>query len=137
MKKRFSLDIRSLDLIFHFIDRFVTGSGIQEYIHFQINLVIEELFTNMIKYNQKSSGEVEINLDVKDNKLIISLTDFDSPPFDMTKVKPYDTGQKIDQRPIGKVGLHLIKEMMDQIDYQYQNNNNIITLIKHMEKSRV
>jgi anti-sigma regulatory factor (Ser/Thr protein kinase) len=137
MKKRFSLHIQSLDLIFHFIDTFVTRSDIKKDIHFQINLVIEELFTNMIKYNQKSGGEVEINLDIKDKKLIISLTDFDAPPFDMTKVKPYDTRQKIEKRPIGKVGLHLIKEMMDQIDYQYQNNNNIITLIKHMEKSRV
>lgn len=137
IQKRFALDINALDAIFSFIAEFVNASDINEGVHFQINLVIEELFTNMIKYNQKKSEEVEIYLGLKDNNLIISLIDFNVPPFDITKVEKYDNRQAVGERPIGKVGIHLIRQMMDKVDYRYQDNNNIITLTKHMEKSRV
>ena len=102
-----------------------------------LDLGIEELFTNMVKYNQKQEGEVEIDLEVRDKDLIVSITDFDVPPFDITKSKEYDTKMDLKKRPIGKLGIHLIKIMMDKIDYRYENNNNIITLTKHMGKLHV
>jgi len=137
MKKKFALDINSLQDVFKFIDSFDAKYHLGAATRYAVDLAIEELFTNMIKYNQKKSGEVEICLDLKENNLIISLTDFDVEPFDITKVKEYNSKQKIEKRPIGKVGIHLIRKMMDKVDYRHQDNNNIITLIKHMEKSRV
>ena len=134
IQKKFALDINALDAIFSFTAEFVDALDIEEGIHFQINLAIEELFTNMIKYNQKKNGEVEIYLGLKNNNLIISLIDFNVPPFDITKVEEYDSRQAVGERPIGKVGIHLIRQMMDKVDYRYQDKNNIITLTKHMEK---
>jgi anti-sigma regulatory factor (Ser/Thr protein kinase) len=137
MKKRFALDIKALKDIFEFIDAFDTKNHLNTATRYAIDLAIEELFTNMIKYNQKKSGEVEISLSLKEQNLIISLTDFNVQPFDITKVKEYDSRQTVEERPIGKVGIHLIRKMMDKVDYRYQDNNNIITLIKHLERSRV
>ena len=134
MRKRFTLDMDSLDGIFRFIGEFVHTSNIDEGVYFQIKLAVEELVTNMIKYNQKQGGETEIYLGIEENNLVISLTDFDVPFFDITKVKEYDTGQVIEERPIGKVGIHLIRKMMDTFEYHYQDNNSIIILKKHIKK---
>jgi serine/threonine-protein kinase RsbW len=134
MKKKFALDIKALKDIFKFVDSFEARYDLDTATRYTIDLTLEELFTNMIKYNQKKSGEVEIALNVKEKNLIISLTDFNVAPFDITKVKEYNSRQTVEKRPIGKVGIHLIRKMMDKVDYRYQDNNNIITLIKHLEK---
>ena len=120
--------------IFEFVDSFEARYDLDTATRYTIDLTLEELFTNMIKYNQKKSGEVEIALNVKEKNLIISLTDFNVAPFDITKVKEYNSRQTVEKRPIGKVGIHLIRKMMDKVDYRYQDNNNIITMIKHLEK---
>jgi anti-sigma regulatory factor (Ser/Thr protein kinase) len=137
MKKRFALDINALQDIFKFIDFFDAEYHLDASTRYTIDLAIEELFTNMVKYDQKKSGEVEIDLSFKNHDLIISLTDFNVSRFDINKVKAYDNRQNIEERPIGKLGIHLIRQMMDKVDYSYKDNNNIITLIKHMERSRV
>ena len=134
MKKKFALDIKVLKDIFEFVDSFEARYDLDTATRYTIDLTLEELFTNMIKYNQKKSGEVEIALNVKEKNLIISLTDFNVAPFDITKVKEYNSRQTVEKRPIGKVGIHLIRKMMDKVDYRYQDNNNIITMIKHLEK---
>lgn len=131
MKKTFQLNLLSLDNLFEFIASFAGSNGIDEDLHFQIDLMVEELFSNMVKYGHKNGGMVEVNMEMIKNDLIIILTNFNVQPFDPRKSEPYDISQKLEDRPIGKLGLHFVNQYADQIEYQYEGNNNIITLIKH------
>lgn len=56
MEKKFKREIKSLDKIAHFISEFITKNRIDESLSFPINLVIEELFTNMVKYSTESTS---------------------------------------------------------------------------------
>ncbi len=131
MKKKFRLNIQSLDKLFEFIAAFVDSAGLNKDIHFQIDLVVEELFSNMVKYDHKNNGRIELELKMQQNDLVIVLTDFDVRPFDPTKSERYDISQNLKDRPIGKLGIHLVNQIVDQIEYQYHNNNSIIKLTKH------
>ena len=138
MKKKFRLNIQSLDKLFDFIAAFIDSSGLDKSIGFQIDLVVEELFSNMVKYDHKSNdGRVELELKMQQNDLIIVLTDFNVRPFDPTKSERYDTSQNLEDRPIGKLGIHLVNQITDQIEYRYENNNNIIKLTKHTGSTNV
>lgn len=134
MQKKFKRDLSSLDEIFDFIHQFVAGHGIDGSIIFTINLVVEELFTNMVKYNQNNRNDILLQLEADSKALTISLTDFDVPPFDITKTEEVNVGQHLEQRRVGGLGIHLVKQMMDHIHYEYHNGTSKITLIKDLER---
>ncbi len=134
MDKKFKRDLSSLDEIFKFINEFSAKTGVDESVVFTINLVVEELFTNMVKYTYENSNEILLQLKKDADDLIIHLTDFDVDPFDITKTAEVDTKQSLEERRVGGLGIHLVKQMMDKIEYEYKDRQSKIILIKHLEK---
>ena len=134
MDKKFKRDLSSLDDIFKFIDEFSAKTGVDESVVFTINLVVEELFTNMVKYTSENINEILLELKKNADDLIIHLTDFDVDPFDITKTAEVDTKQSLEERRVGGLGIHLVKQMIDKIEYEYKDRQSKIILIKHLEK---
>ena len=60
---------------------------------------------------------------------MVTITD-DGIPFDPFSVKTPDTDLSIDEREIGGLGIHLVRNMMDKVSYQRKDNKNIVNLIK-------
>jgi len=133
MDKKFKRDLNSLDGIFKFINEFSAKTGVDESVVFTINLVVEELFTNIVKYTSESTDEILLELRKNENKLIIYLTEFDVEPFDITKTAEVDTQQSLEERRVGGLGIHLVKQMMDKIEYEYKDRQSKIILTKHLE----
>jgi len=121
MDKKFKKDLNSLDGIFKFINEFSAKTGVDESVVFTINLVIEELFTNMVKYTYENSNEILLQLKKNADDLIIHLSDFDVDPFDITKTAEVDTKQSLEERRVGGLGIHLVKQMIDKIEYEYKD----------------
>ncbi|MCH8872697.1 ATP-binding protein [candidate division KSB1 bacterium] len=134
MDKKFKRDLKSLDEIFKFINEFSAKTGVDESVVFTINLVVEELFTNIVKYTSENSNEILLQLKKNEDDLIIHLTDFDVDPFDITKTAEVDTKQSLEERRVGGLGIHLVKQMIDKIEYEYKDRQSKIILIKHLEK---
>lgn len=134
MTKAFKKVIHSLDGIFEFTNDFIEKNKIDDGVAYVINLAIEEIFTNMVKYNTENSHDVVINLNKSGTDLIISLEDFDVEPFDVTHPKQVSLDQSLKERKVGGLGLHLVSKMMDDITYEYQNRTSKVTLMKHLEK---
>jgi anti-sigma regulatory factor (Ser/Thr protein kinase) len=133
MQKRFKRDINSLNSIFKFIEAFAEQHNFDQGILFALNLVVEELFTNVVKYNAENQNAVLIELEKKNNDITIALTDFDVEPFDITKRPELNLDQHLGKRKVGGLGIHLVKKMVDRIDYEYKNRRSKIILTKHLE----
>jgi anti-anti-sigma factor len=84
-----------------------------------VDLALEELFTNMVKYAKTSDAEVRIDISKVPNGVEVTLTDYGVDFFDVTKSADVDTSLPIEQRAPGGLGLHLIRKMVDFIEYQY------------------
>lgn len=134
MRQTFKRDIRALDEIFAFVKKFIAKHQIDDSLAFVINLVIEELFTNLVKYNAGSPHDILIGLEKKKRGLIMTVTDFDVEPFDVTKTEEVDVGKALQERKVGGLGLHLVKQMVDEVHYEHKNGNSIITVIKKLER---
>ncbi|UCE18697.1 MAG: ATP-binding protein [Gemmatimonadota bacterium] len=133
MEKKFRRDMSSLDNVFAFLNEFKKKSKLAHSVASNIDLIVEELFTNMIKYSSESPNDILIHIQRSDNKLILILNDFDVEPFDITKVDEVDTNQCIEERKVGGLGIHLVKCIADEIDYEYCDRTSKITIIKNLE----
>ena len=137
MQKDFNRSISQLDNLFKFITQFTEKFQLGLSKKNTINLAVEEIFTNMVKYNPESSARINLKLDYDDNKISVCLTDSESQPFDLTKARVYDLEQPVNQRPVGKLGLHLVNQMMDTVDYSYNNGTAVITMVKYLGEGNV
>ena len=97
------------------------------------SLTIEELVTNCIKYGYSDEDEhtVEIVFSVVDGMLTIDVTD-DGNPFNPLEAPGPDLSIAPEKRPIGGLGLHLLRELSDEQRYERRDGTNRLTLTKRM-----
>ena len=84
-----------------------------------VDLAIEELFTNMVKYGTGSNADVRIEITDVARGVEVTLTDYDVEPFDVTATPDVNVELPIDQRRPGGLGLHLVRKLMDSVEYEY------------------
>jgi anti-sigma regulatory factor (Ser/Thr protein kinase) len=84
-----------------------------------VDLALEELFTNMVKYSTTTTAPVQVEIVPIAEGVEVTLIDRDVEPFDVTKAPDVDVSLPIDQRDPGGLGLHLIRRMLDSIEYEY------------------
>lgn len=98
---------------------------------FAANLAIEELVTNIVKYGYDDSAahEIVIALSVLNNELRIEISDdgHEFNPFDQPEP---DTTLPAEERPIGGLGIHFVRNMLDDCAYCRTDGKNIVTLSK-------
>jgi anti-sigma regulatory factor (Ser/Thr protein kinase) len=133
MEKNFKREINALDEIFEWITAFVTAQQIDPAAAYAVNLAVEELFTNMVKYGAGNASDVSIALDRNGKDLVVTMIDSGGESFDVTQSAEVDVTKGLEDREPGGLGLHLVKKMVDRLDYEYVNQQNKITLIKHLE----
>ena len=117
MEKFFRRDIQSLDSIFDFLGSCISFHNLDEALAFTLRFAVEEIFTNMVKYNPLGPDEILIALNVNAANLIVQLVDSEATPFDITKKEDVDFGLRLEERKPGGLGIHLVKNMVDKVDY--------------------
>lgn len=137
MKKQFDRDISALGTVFEYTGDFASANSLSESVVFAMNLAIEELFTNIVKYSAKNSNQVGIDLAIEDNELTIQIMDFDVEEFDVTNGNEVDVNLPIEQRRPGGIGLYLVRNIVDKITYEYKDRMACITLVKRLEEQDV
>jgi len=88
-----------------------------------VDLAIEELFTNAVKYSVTSRAEPEITLRSIPGGVEVTLIDHDVDLFDVTRAPEVDIDAPIERREPGGLGLHLVRRMADSLDYHYDHGN--------------
>lgn len=127
-------EIESLALIVKLIDDFVKLYELDEQTGYLLNLTAEELFTNMVKYSSEGTGDINIILSFEKNKVMMKFKDHGVDEFDVTKARQPDFDASLEDKRIGGLGIHLVKEMMDKVEYEYKDRTSIITVFKKVEK---
>ena len=96
-----------------------------------INLVIEEAVSNIIFYafNDNDKHEIRISISLENSRLTIKITD-DGIPFNPLAQEQPDINLPAEERPVGGLGIFLISQIMDEMHYTRQKNQNILTLNK-------
>ena len=98
-----------------------------------MNVALDELLTNTFWYafSGREGGEVTVDVELCADRLCVTLTDDGKPfdPFGLAAPLP-DTAASVEERPIGGLGIHLVRRMMDEVGYQRRTGRNVVTLAK-------
>ena len=133
MTRTFRRELSSLDDVFMFLKDFSERHELDESVSYVLNLAVEELFTNMVKYAPHGDPEIPVSLDLKPGRVILRLVDEGVEPFDVTQVKGRDLDRPTMERRPGGLGLHLVRQMVDEIDYHFKDGCSTISIVKLLE----
>lgn len=133
MEKKFRKDFSSLESIDAFVRSYAVAHPLDEETVFAVNFVIEELFTNMVKYQPAGSSDISIELSGDPRTLTIRMVDYGVEYFDPTAAPPVDTTKPLSERRPGGLGVHLVRQYVDEFSYQYVGNDSVITLTKKLK----
>ncbi len=128
-------NVSELEKVNIFVEKIADEWKIPEKFVFNINLVLEEIITNIIFYAFDDNSDHKILIEAKllSNDLEILIED-DGKAFNLLEAPaPTDLNAGIEDRNIGGLGIHFIKSLMGNIDYKRENNKNKTYLRKKLE----
>lgn len=137
MKKGFRRHINALEEIFADLDEFLSQKRLDDSITFVLKLVVEELFTNLIRHNVGGLDQVTLDISFESGKLKIVLEDFEVEPFDVASIQPADISSPLEARKIGGLGIHLVRNYVDDLVYEYLDGTLRITAVMDLEEHDV
>jgi serine/threonine-protein kinase RsbW len=125
---RISAELDNLALIRHFVEERATALGAASSAIQDLLLAVNEATTNIMMHGyQGQPGVIEIEIRRRGNSLIIRLRD-EAPPFDPIIVPPPDLSLPLEKRPLGGLGVYLIRQLMDDVTHRVtpQGGNELI-----------
>ncbi len=126
--------VSELDKLHHQIAGFWKDNNLNPDNIYNINLSLEEIITNIIKYSYNDDLEHTIKVTVRlddEQKIHLEVIDdgLEFNPFDHPIP---DTSKALDQRDIGGLGIHLVRNMMDYYNYERQDSLNKVVMVKNI-----
>jgi anti-sigma regulatory factor (Ser/Thr protein kinase) len=137
MYKTFKRDMASLDALFAYVEDFVTGHKIDDKSAHVLNLAIEEIFTNLVKYDAGAEPDIPVGLTLEGREIVAVITNTGGHEFDITKAPDVDINASLADRPVGGLGIHLVQQLVDDITYRYTNGTGVIKIVKRLEDGSV
>ena len=103
----------------------------------KLQLALEEAVVNVMEYAYPAGSHGDVNIRVTFDGLLLRMIISDNGiPFDPTEVYAADTTLSAEERPVGGLGILLIRELMDIINYEREDGKNILTLTKRIEETK-
>ena len=97
------------------------------------DLALEEHVTNVMRYAYEDTAphEIRIRLALEPQRMQIEVED-DGRPYDPLSRPPVDTSEPLEEKPMGGLGIHLIRSLMDEVDYRREAGKNILRMRKRL-----
>lgn len=128
---RFSLapELSDIGSLFRMIETFGEANELPEPKVYVVNLMLDELVTNLVMHGDSNSGTLRANirLEVGEGGITLTVED-DGQPFDPTAAEAPDVDAALEDRQVGKLGLHFVKSLADRVSYRLENGRNLLTI---------
>jgi phosphoserine phosphatase RsbU/P len=128
---RLKNDLIELKKLAKFVDSFCINNKISIQISKKINLVLDEIVTNIISYayEDDKAHEIDIVLEFNENEILVKIED-DGKEFNPLEIPEPDIESSLEDREIGGLGVFFVKDIMDNIKYKRKNQKNSLVMRK-------
>ena len=136
--KEYSFELKSsldeLDQLCQNLETFGKKFGLSKKLIFEINLALDELFTNIISYGFKDNQEhtIKVTLRPQNDELCLCIED-DGKPFNPIDFETPNVSCSVEECKIGGLGIHIMKKLMDEVCYERCGGKNVLNLKKKLE----
>ncbi len=121
--------LSEIERLARIVDDFGRRHQIEVQIIYTMKLALDEILTNIISYAYDDAKEhiIVIRLSLDQEKWTVEVED-DGRPFNPLNAPEPDTKQLLGERPIGGLGIHLVRKLIDELEYRRQNDRNILVM---------
>lgn len=124
--------VENVTTVLHFVDELLDSAGSIMKAKLQIDVAIDELFSNIAYYAYSSgTGKATVEFELKDGMAVIRFIDSGVPYNPLEKPDP-DVTLSAEERAIGGLGIFLVKKSMDDMSYEFRDGQNILTITKRV-----
>lgn len=125
-------NVECLDTVTSFIDEELESLGCPPKAQIQIDVAIDEIFSNIAYYAyEDGNGLVTVQIEKGEDSPGVNITFIDSgTPYDPLKREDPDTTLSASDRQIGGLGIFIVKKTMDSVIYEYKDGHNILRIFK-------
>ena len=121
-----------LNEIFVFVESAARIAGMDDKQQNSLKIAVEEIFVNIASYAYSSGeGDVTVRFSYDQEKLVFEFEDSGLPYDPLAKSDP-DISLSVDEREIGGLGVFMVKKLMDNLEYRYEEGKNILTIEKYL-----
>ena len=126
--------VENIGTVTAFVDEQLEALNCPMKAQMQIDIAIDELFGNIAHYAYSPEvGTATVRVEVEEEPMAVVITFLDQGvPYDPLTAEDPDTTLSADERKIGGLGIFMVKKSMDEIDYRYQDGQNILTIKKRL-----
>lgn len=126
-------DLREITRVAERVDGFCAARGLEPRMGYAANLAIDEVLVNTITYGYEDEAPhyIEITICKEEHAIKVVISD-DSREFDPSQVPETDLAGSLDDRPLGGLGLLLVHQVMDRVEYRRSGNRNVLMLWKSL-----
>jgi anti-sigma regulatory factor (Ser/Thr protein kinase) len=124
-------DLAEIPRLAGFIDEFCRPLGPTEEGRQSLHLALEEAVANVIEHGYRDGARHVFSVELTAapaGRVTVVLTD-DAPAFDPLARPPVDTSRPLEEREIGGLGVHLVRQLAETASYEYRDGRNILTLV--------
>ncbi|MDR1874769.1 MAG: ATP-binding protein [Synergistaceae bacterium] len=133
--RRYDANLDGLEDLYSFISTVLAENGVAESIVAVLEMAADEIFSNIVNYGygeKREGAEIDVFLDVKDGVVEMVFCDNGSP-FDPLAREAPDISLSLEERQIGGLGIHIVKNSVDEITYSRRDDRNVLTLKKSVK----
>ncbi len=127
-------DLSEIETLSEVITNYCKDIGVTEAVCYDIRLALEEAVSNTIKYgyDDQDVHTIHVRVEVNNQELLLEIED-DARFFNPLEAPAPDLALPVEKKPIGSLGIYLMRTLMDRIDYERSGTKNILRLIKVVE----
>ena len=130
-EKCFKANNQELSRVQEFIQNILLRFGCNDKTIMQINLVVEEVFVNIANYAyQNDDGTCKVIVNYDGAKQVMITFEDNGIPFNPLEKEDPDITLSADKREVGGLGIFITKQIMDQVEYTYENQKNVLKITK-------
>ena len=124
--------VENIPVVTAFVDEQLEALDCPVKAQMQIDIAIDEIFSNIAQYAYDPEvGSATIRVEISEDPLAVIITFIDGGvPYDPLKADEPDVTLSAEDRPLGGLGIFMVKKSMDEITYEYKNGKNILSIKK-------
>jgi anti-sigma regulatory factor (Ser/Thr protein kinase) len=128
-------DLKEIERIRDFLKKALAGFSLSEESFYMIELSLMEICVNIVRYAYpKETGDISLKVWFQEGDIYFEIRDW-GIPFDPREIKDPDVQRMVHTGEIGGLGIFLCRRLMDGFDYKRENNQNVLTMHKHIDES--
>lgn len=113
------------------VERFAEAEALSEQTAFALQVTLEEVLANVVHHGYEGGGAhpIEVRVRAAEAEIELEVVD-DGKPFDPLSMPPPKLDAPLEERDVGGLGVHMVKQLMDEVRYRRDGGHNVLTMRK-------